>query len=74
MVHILNFNGAYFAGQGMLSCACINKIGKNLRKVSPLCMNDLCVVLLAAVTNSGLTCTVTLDFKEVAGPCMYVRT
>ena len=65
--HIFNFNGGYFTGhQGILIYGCINRSGRDLRKVSSLCMNELCIVLSAAVAILGLACTIKVDFKEVA--------
>ena len=64
----LNFNNAYFTGhQGILICACINRTRGDLQKATPLCMNELCIVLSAVAITSYLEYTVTMDFKEVTG-------
>ena len=63
-VHTLNFNSAYFTGhQGKLICARINRTGGDVRKVSPLCMNELCIVLSAAVATLGSAYTFIVPFK-----------
>ena len=51
----------------------MNRAGGDSRKVSLLCMNELCFVLSAAVATSGLAYTVTMDFKEAPGQLGYCR-